>query len=32
MLGKLDSIIKRGTEKYKNIIIDESHRFRTESS
>src|SRR3989344_5591746 len=31
-LGKLDSIIKRGTEKYKNVIIDESHRFRTEST
>jgi len=31
-LGKLDSIIRRGTEKYKNIIIDESHRFRTEST
>ncbi len=31
-LGKLDGIIKRGTEKYKNIIIDESHRFRTEST
>jgi len=31
-LGKLDKIIKRGTEKYKNIIIDESHRFRTEAT
>ncbi|NQV17612.1 MAG: helicase, partial [Armatimonadetes bacterium] len=28
-LGKLDKLIKRGTEKYKNIIIDEAHRFRT---
>lgn len=31
-LGKLDKIIKRGTDKYKNIIIDESHRFRTEAT
>ena len=31
-LGKLDDIIGRGTEKYTNIIIDESHRFRTEST
>jgi len=29
-IGKLDHIIKRGTDKYKNIFIDESHRFRTE--
>ncbi|MFH0796417.1 MAG: helicase-related protein [Candidatus Omnitrophota bacterium] len=31
-LGKLDHLIKRGTEKYKNIIIDEAHRFRTETN
>ncbi len=31
-LGKLDNLIRRGTEKYKNIIIDEVHRFRTESN
>lgn len=31
-LGKLDSLIRRGTEKYKNIIIDEAHRFRTETN
>ncbi len=31
-LGKLDTLIKRGTEKYKNIIIDEAHRFRTETN
>ena len=31
-VGKLDTIIKRGTEKYKNIIIDEAHRFRTEQT
>jgi superfamily II DNA or RNA helicase len=31
-LGKLDEIIDRGTEKYKNIIIDEAHRFRTETN
>ena len=31
-LGKLDYLLERGTEKYKNIIIDEAHRFRTEST
>ena len=31
-LGKLDHIIKRGAEKYKNVIIDEAHRFRTETN
>jgi len=31
-LGKLDHLIKRGTEQFKNIIIDEAHRFRTESN
>ena len=31
-LGKLDYLIRRGTEKYKNIFIDETHRFRTESN
>ena len=31
-LGKLDQIIKRGTDKYKNIFIDEAHRFRTETN
>jgi len=30
--GKLDHILRRGTEKYKNIIIDEAHRFRTETN
>ena len=29
-LGKLDDLLRRGTEKYKNIIVDEAHRFRTE--
>lgn len=29
---KLNDIIKRGTEKYKNVIIDEAHRFRTETN
>ncbi|MCK4222261.1 MAG: helicase, partial [Dehalococcoidia bacterium] len=29
-LGKLDQLAKRGTDKYKNIFIDEAHRFRTE--
>ena len=31
-IGMLDKVIQRGTEKYKNIIIDEAHRFRTEST
>ncbi len=31
-LGKLDDLLKRGTEKYKNVIIDEAHRFRTETT
>lgn len=31
-IGKLDDILDKGTEKYQNIIIDEAHRFRTESN
>jgi len=31
-LGKLDDLLARGTDKYTNIIIDEAHRFRTEST
>ncbi|MBX6361530.1 MAG: helicase [Acidobacterium ailaaui] len=31
-IGKLDEILRNGTEKYKNIIIDEAHRFRTETN
>ncbi|MGD0020902.1 MAG: helicase-related protein [Smithellaceae bacterium] len=31
-IGKLDDILGRGTEKYRNIIIDEAHRFRTETN
>ena len=31
-IGKLDDLINSGTDKYGNIIIDESHRFRTEST
>ena len=31
-LGKLDDLLARGTEKYTNIIIDEAHRFRTETT
>jgi superfamily II DNA or RNA helicase len=31
-LGQLDRIIRRGTDKYTNIIIDEAHRFRTEGN
>jgi len=31
-LGKLDKLVTRGTEKYKNVFIDEAHRFRTEDN
>lgn len=31
-LGKLEQIAEKGTAKYQNIIIDEAHRFRTESN
>ncbi len=31
-LGKLDHLLHRDTEKYANIIIDEAHRFRTETT
>ncbi|MFH2023048.1 MAG: helicase-related protein [Candidatus Micrarchaeota archaeon] len=31
-IGKLDKVLSRGTEKFKNVIIDEAHRFRTEST
>ena len=31
-IGKLDKLIKRGTDKYDNIFIDEAHRFRTEDA
>ncbi len=30
--GKLDKLIRNGTEKYKNIFIDEAHRFRSETN
>ncbi|MBU4220394.1 MAG: helicase, partial [Euryarchaeota archaeon] len=31
-IGKLDKLIERGTDKYKNVFIDEAHRFRTETT
>lgn len=31
-LGKLNDLLDRGTDKYTNIIIDEAHRFRTETT
>ena len=31
-IGKLETLVNRGTEKYSNIIIDEAHRFRTETT
>ncbi len=30
--GKLDDLLNRGTDRYINIIIDEAHRFRTETT
>ena len=29
-LGKLEHLTRQGTDKYKNVFIDEAHRFRTE--
>ena len=31
-IGRLEEILSAGTEKYTNLIIDEAHRFRTESN
>ncbi|MBU1085881.1 helicase [Patescibacteria group bacterium] len=31
-VGKLDRLIKQGTDKFTNIYIDEAHRFRTEDN
>jgi superfamily II DNA/RNA helicase len=31
-LGMLENLVKQGTEKYANVFIDESHRFRTENT
>lgn len=31
-LGKLDELLYKGMERYTNIIIDEAHRFRTETT
>ncbi len=31
-IGKLDSIIENGADKYQNIIVDEAHRFRVETN
>lgn len=30
--GKLEDMAAEGTDKYKNVIIDEAHRFRSESN
>lgn len=31
-IGKLDDLLERDVSKYKNVFIDESHRFRTETT
>lgn len=31
-IGKLDALVEAGTDKFTNVIIDEAHRFRTESN
>ncbi len=31
-LGKLDSLIEEGTDKYSYVFVDEAHRFRNEST
>ncbi|MFH1008813.1 MAG: helicase-related protein [Candidatus Latescibacterota bacterium] len=31
-IGKLDDLLERDIEKYTNVFIDESHRFRTETT
>ena len=31
-IGKLDAVLNRGVERYTNVIIDEAHRFRTETT
>ena len=31
-IGKLEDILEKGTKKYKNVIIDEAHRFRNQSN
>ena len=31
-IGKLDQVLKQGTDRYQNVIIDEAHRFRTETT
>jgi len=31
-IGKLDKLLQQGVDRYKNVFIDEAHRFRTEST
>ena len=31
-VGMLDELIRNGTDSYKNVFIDEAHRFRTETT
>lgn len=31
-MGKLDDILERGVEKYQYVLIDEAHRFRTDTT
>lgn len=31
-LGKLDSVLEKGVDKYKYVFIDEAHRFRNQGT
>jgi len=31
-IGKMQAVLDRGVDRYKNVIIDEAHRFRTETT
>ncbi|MEW6142705.1 MAG: helicase-related protein [Chloroflexota bacterium] len=31
-LGKLESLIEKGTDRYRNVFVDEAHRFRSETT
>lgn len=31
-IGKLDKLLKRGTDEFKNVFVDEAHRFRNQTN